>query len=106
VAWLLIVFSGLCEPVWTYFLKQSQGFSRLLPSAITLVVSGMSFLALSFSLKSLPLGPGYAVWTGIGTIGTAVAGVILLGEPITMARVLSIAAIITGTIGLRLTTWG
>jgi quaternary ammonium compound-resistance protein SugE len=106
VAWLLIVFSGLCEPVWTYFLKQSQGFSRLLPSAITLVVSGMSFLALSFSLKSLPLGPGYAVWTGIGTIGTAVAGVILLGEPITVARVLSIAAIIAGTIGLRLTTSG
>jgi quaternary ammonium compound-resistance protein SugE len=103
MAWLLLVFSGLCEPVWSYFLKESHGFTKLLPAGITLLVSGLSFVALSFALKSLPLGPGYAVWTGIGTVGTTVMGLLLLGEPMTIIRFLCLVAIIGGAIGLRLT---
>ncbi len=103
MAWLLLVFSGLCEPVWSYFLKESHGFTRLIPAGITLAVSGASFVALSFALKSLPLGPGYAIWTGIGTVGTTVMGVFLLGEPMTVIRAVCLAAIIGGAIGLRIT---
>ncbi len=103
MAWLLLVFSGLCEPVWSYFLKESHGFTKLVPAGITLAVSGASFLALSFALKALPLGPGYAIWTGIGTVGTTAMGVCLLGEHLTVIRVCCLLAIIGGAIGLRLT---
>jgi quaternary ammonium compound-resistance protein SugE len=106
MAWLLLVFSGFCEPVWSYFLKESRGFTRLMPAGITLVVSGASFVALSLALKSLPLGTGYAVWTGIGTVGTAVVGIFAFGEPASLIRLLCIAAIVAGAIGLRLTASG
>jgi quaternary ammonium compound-resistance protein SugE len=106
MAWLLLVFSGFCEPVWSYFLKESQGFTKLVPAAITLIVSGMSFVALSFALKTLPLGTGYAVWTGIGTVGTAIVGIFVFKEPATALRLLCIAAIVAGAIGLRLAPKG
>jgi quaternary ammonium compound-resistance protein SugE len=106
MAWLLLVFSGCCEPVWSYFLKESHGFTKWVPAGITLVVSGASFVALSFALKTLPLGTGYAVWTGIGTVGTAVVGIFAFGEAASAVRLLCIAAIVAGAIGLRLTVKG
>ena len=100
--WLLLVLAGLLEIVWAISLKSTRGFTRPWPSALTLAAMGLSFYLLSLALRSLPAGTGYAVWVGIGAAGTAIIGMTLLGEPRTVARVLSIALILLGVLGLRL----
>jgi quaternary ammonium compound-resistance protein SugE len=104
MAWLYLLFAGLFEIAWAIGLKYTEGFSRLVPSLLTLVAMALSLAMLGFALKSLPLGTAYAVWTGIGAIGTAALGIYLFDEPATAARLASIGLIVAGIIGLKLAT--
>ena len=102
MAWVYLVIAGLLEVVWAYFMKQSAGFTRLWPSVITLVVMGASFALLSVSMKSLPLGTAYTVWTGIGAVGAFIVGVVFLQEHVSLWRVLAAGLIIAGIVLMRL----
>jgi quaternary ammonium compound-resistance protein SugE len=104
VAWILLVVAGLLEVVWAVGLKYTQGFTRLLPSAITLAAMVLSIYLLSRALRAIPVGTGYAVWTGIGAVGTALVGIWLLEEPKSLGRLAAIAAIVGGIVGLKLAT--
>ena len=103
IAWLWLVAAGLLEIVWAVGLKYSEGFTRLGPSAVTVAAMGASFWCLARALKDIPLGTGYAIWVGIGAVGTAIAGVLLFAEPATWPRAFCIALILAGIIGLKLT---
>ena len=96
MAWILLVVAGLLEVVWAFAMKQSQGFTRIAPSIVTGVAMLASVGLLAISMRSLPLGTAYAVWTGIGALGAFVVGVIVLGEPATAARVLAAILILSG----------
>lgn len=96
MAWAMLVVAGLLEVIWAFFMKQSAGFTRLVPSVITLVTMGASFALLSFSMRSLPLGTAYAAWTGIGAVGSFLVGIIILGEPANMMRSLAALLIVAG----------
>jgi len=100
--WLILVCAGLLEIVWAVALKQSNGFSRLWPSVIGVGGAVLSFALLALALRQLPAGTGYAVWVGIGAVGVAVAGMIVFGEAASVARVLFLAIIVVGIVGLRL----
>src|SRR5918998_6804503 len=102
MAWIYLFFAGLFEIGWAVGLKYTQGFSRLLPSVWTIASMVVSLGLLGLALKELPVGTAYAVWTGIGTIGTAVLGIALFGEPATAMRLACIALILAGIIGLKL----
>ncbi|MCK9161656.1 MAG: quaternary ammonium compound efflux SMR transporter SugE [Arcobacter butzleri] len=102
MSWTILFFAGVFEIFWAVGLKFSQGFTKLLPSVFTIVTMMISFYLLSLSLKSLPIGTAYAVWVGIGTVGTVIAGVILFGESVDMVRIISIILILLGIIGLKL----
>lgn len=103
-AWFSLLMAGVLEIVWALGLKYSHGFTRFWPSVMTLVAILLSFGLLGLSLKSVPFGTAYAVWTGIGAAGAAIAGMILFGESADIARVACIALIVAGTVGLRLVT--
>ena len=100
--WVLVVLAGFLETGWALGLKYSDGFTRPIPSVLTIVGALASFWLLSVAMKDLPVGTAYAVWVGIGTVGTALLAVILLGEPITVLRVLGIGLIVSGIIALKL----
>ena len=100
------VLAGLLEVVWAMGLKYSEGFSRLWPSLITVVAMVASFWLLATALKQIPLGTGYAIWVGIGAVGTALLGMLVLKEPATVARLVCIGLIIAGIAGLKLTSNG
>lgn len=102
MAWLLLVVAGLLETAWAIALKQSAGFSKLLPSVLFVVLGVASLALLALALRSLPVGTAYAVWTGIGAAGTAILGIVLLGEPAQALRLASIALIVAGVVGLNL----
>ncbi len=102
-AWLWLLAAGLFEIVWAVGLKYSEGFSRLGPSVITVAAMGASFWCLARALREIPLGTGYAVWVGIGAVGTAIAGVLLFSEPATWPRGFCVGLILAGIIGLKLT---
>ena len=101
MAWTWLFLAGLLEIAWAIGLKYSQGFTRPLASVLTIIGMLASFWFLSLALKTLPVGTGYAVWTGIGAVGTAILGVILFAEPVTAIRIASIGLIIAGIIGLK-----
>ncbi len=101
MAWMLLVLAGLLEIGWAVGLKFTQGFTRPWPSLLTGIAMAASFGLLSTALKSIPVGTGYAVWTGIGAAGTAMVGMLLLGEPRHAARLACIGLIVAGVIGLR-----
>lgn len=103
-AWLILFFAGLCEIGWAVGLKYTEGFSRLWPSAATVAAMVASVVLLGWSLKVLPLGTAYAVWTGIGAVGTAILGIYLFGESKEVARLVSIGLIVAGIVGLKLLT--
>jgi quaternary ammonium compound-resistance protein SugE len=103
-AWLILLIAGLCEIGWAVGLKYTEGFSRLWPLAWTLAAMVASVALLGWSLRVLPLGTAYAVWTGIGAVGTALLGMLLFGESREVARLLSIGLIIAGIVGLKLLT--
>ena len=104
MAWLMLFVAGLMEIGWAIGLKYTEGFTRLVPSALTLASMAASMALLGFALKTLPIGTAYAVWTGIGAVGTAVLGVVLLGEPATAMRLACIGIIVLGIVGLKVTT--
>ena len=104
MSWVYLFLAGLLEVAWAVGLKYSAGFTRLWPSVFTAVTMAGSVGMLGLALRTLPLGTSYAVWTGIGTIGTAVAGMLLLGEPAGALRLLSIGLIVAGIVGLKLLT--
>lgn len=106
MSWILLVLAGLLEVAWAVGLKYSMGFTRLWPSVFTVAAMGGSVGLLGLALRHLPLGTAYAVWTGIGTVGTAVLGMLLLGEPAGALRLLSIGLIVAGIAGLKLLTPG
>lgn len=103
-AWLVLLVAGLCEIGWAVGLKYTEGFSRLWPSVWTVLAMIASVALLGWSLKVLPLGTAYAVWTGIGAVGTALLGMYLFGESREVARLLSIGLIVAGIVGLKLLT--
>jgi quaternary ammonium compound-resistance protein SugE len=102
MAWLILFLAGLFEVGWALGLKLSDGFTRFWPSTATAASMAASVVLLGIALKQLPLGTAYAVWTGIGAIGTAVLGIVLFGEPTNFGRLVSIALIVAGIAGLKL----
>lgn len=102
MAWIYLFIAGLFEVGWAIGLKYTHGFTRLVPTALTLASMVVSLGLLGLALKQLPVGTAYAVWTGIGTIGTAALGVALLGEPVTVMRLFCISLIVAGIVGLKL----
>lgn len=104
MSWLVLFIAGLLEIVWSVGLKYTHGFSRLVPSVMTLVAMVISMAMLSWAMKSLPVGTAYAVWTGIGAVGAAITGIVLLGESANPMRIASLAMIVVGIIGLKLST--
>jgi quaternary ammonium compound-resistance protein SugE len=104
MAWVSLLIAGLFEVVWAVAMKYSAGFTRFWPSAITVLGMILSFLFLAYALKSLPLGTAYAVWTGIGAVGTVLIGIFWLGESRELLRIFCVFLIITGIIGLKLVT--
>jgi quaternary ammonium compound-resistance protein SugE len=102
--WLILILAGLLEIVWAIMLKQTEGFTRLVPSLVTLGTMAASFYLLSIALRTLPLGTAYAVWVGIGAIGTAIAGVILFEEAVTPLKLVSLVLVVAGIVGLKVTS--
>lgn len=102
MVWLALVVAGLFEVVWAMGLKYTEGFTRPWPTAGTLIAMAASFGLLSYALKELPLGTAYAVWTGIGAVGTAIVGIMFLGEAASAARLACICLIAAGIAGLKL----
>ena len=102
MAWALLSIAGILEIAFALCMKWSEGFTRLMPGLFTAAAGLSSVFLLSLSLRTLPVGTGYAVWTGIGAAGTAILGMVLLGDPIAPTRILCIGLILAGVIGLRL----
>ena len=102
MAWFILLLAGLLEIGWAIGLKYTQGFTRLWPSVATLASMLASLLLLASALRTLPLGTAYAIWTGIGAVGTVVLGIILFGEPATAGRLVCAGLIVTGIAGLKL----
>jgi quaternary ammonium compound-resistance protein SugE len=102
--WLYLFLAGLFEVSWAIGLKYTEGFSRRVPSLLTVAAMILSLALLGLALKTLPVGTAYAVWTGIGAVGTAALGIYLFGDPATAARLASIGLIVAGIVGLKLVT--
>ena len=100
--WIIVLVAGLLEVVWAIGLRYTDGFTHFWPSIATLLVMALSFFLLSLAMRSLPLGTVYAVWVGIGAVGTAVVGILFLGEPASLVRILSIMLIVLGITGLKI----
>lgn len=104
MSWIILFFAGLFEVGWAVGLKYTEGFTRPLPTALTVLAMAISLGLLGLAMKQLPLGTAYAIWTGIGAVGTVIAGVILFGESVALMRLSSVALIICGLIGLKMST--
>lgn len=104
MARLYLFVAGLLEIVWALSMKQSEGFAKLTPTVITLTTMIGSFYLLSVSLKTIPLGTAYTIWTGIGAVGAFIVGVVLLGEPVNSGRIVAVALVISGLILMRLSS--
>jgi len=101
MAWVVLVISGVLETVWAIALGRSAGFTRLVPSLVFLVALVLSMAGLSWALRSIPIGTGYAVWVGIGAVGTAVFGMVALGESASLPRLLCLLLVVAGVVGLK-----
>ncbi len=102
--WVLLIIAGLLEVGWAIGLKYTEGFSKPIPSALTLAAMAGSVVLLGIAMKSLPVGTSYAVWVGVGAVGTALLGMVLFGEAATLGRLASLGLIVAGIVGLKLTT--
>ena len=104
MAWIYLFVAGVFETAWAIGLKYSAGFTKIGPSVFTVVAMGVSLYLLALALRTLPVGTGYAVWTGIGTVGAAILGIYLFNESREISRILCILLIVAGIIGLKLTS--
>lgn len=104
IAWVYLAVAGVLEVVWAFGMKQSDGFTRLTPSIVTLVAMLASVVMLALAMKTLPLGTAYAIWTGIGALGAFIVGIVVLGEAATPMRLASAGLILAGLIGLKLSS--
>jgi quaternary ammonium compound-resistance protein SugE len=104
--WILLIVAGLLEVGWAIGLKYTEGFTRLWPSFFTLCAMVLSVVLLGIAMKSLPVGTSYAVWVGIGAVGTSILGMVLFGEPATLGRLGSLGLIVAGIVGLKLASSG
>ena len=102
MSWVILFFAGLFEVGWAVGLKYTDGFSKPLPTALTIAPMAVSLGLLGLAMKELPLGTAYAIWTGVGAVGTVIAGIILFGESMALFRLASVALIIAGLIGLKI----
>ena len=102
MAWIVLVISGLLETAWAIALDRSAGFTRPIPSAVFAVTLVASMAGLAYALRDIPVGTGYAVWVGIGAVGTALVGMLALGEPVNLPRVACLLLVVAGVIGLKL----
>ncbi len=102
MAWLILIVAGLLETGWAICLKHTDGFTRLVPTVVTLVLVLVSLYLLGLALRTIPIGTGYAVWTGIGTAGTVIIGVLAFSEPVSLPRLICVAMILAGIVGLKL----
>jgi quaternary ammonium compound-resistance protein SugE len=101
MSWLFLTIAGVLEIIWAIGLKYTEGFTRLVPSVITIAAMIASVWFLAIALRTIPVGTGYAVWTGIGAVGTAILGMVLFAEPATAARIACIGLIVAGIVGLK-----
>ncbi|UOP10312.1 DMT family transporter [Pseudomonas palleroniana] len=101
MAWISLIVAGLLEVVWAFSMKQSEGFTRVIPTIVTLVMLVTSFALLSFSMKSLPLGTAYTIWTGIGAVGAFLVGIAFLGEPAGILRITAAILIVSGLVMMK-----
>ena len=102
MAWIILFIAGLFEIGWAVGLKYTEGFTRLVPTVLTAISLALSMGLLGWAVKTLPLGTAYAVWTGVGAVGTAIVGVVLFKEPATAARLVCLGLIVTGILGLKM----
>jgi quaternary ammonium compound-resistance protein SugE len=104
MAWAILIVAGLFEVAWAIGLKYTEGFTRLWPMVGTFAAMGISLALLGVAMKTLPVGTSYAVWVGVGAVGTAILGIVLLGESANAGRLISLALIVAGIVGLKLAT--
>lgn len=104
MSWIFLFVAGVFEIAWAYFMKQSDGFTRWWPSVITFVTMGVSFALLSLSMRVLPLGTAYTIWTGIGAIGAFLVGVLILDEPANALRIMAMTFIVVGIILMKISS--
>jgi quaternary ammonium compound-resistance protein SugE len=104
MAWLMLIVAGSFEVVWAIGLKYAEGFTKFWPSVMTIAAMLVSIVLLGLAMKSLPVGTSYAVWVGVGAVGTAILGIVLLGESASAGRLASLALIVAGIVGLKLAT--
>ncbi len=104
MAWIYLIIAGIFEVIWATGLKYSEGFTKLVPSLITLGGMAVSFYLLSLATKSLPIGTAYAIWTGIGAFGAVLLGIVLFNEPVSIWRIVFLSLIMVGILGLKLTS--
>ena len=102
MAWFVLILSGILETVWASALAESRGFTRFTPSVVFLAAAAASMVGLAYALGRIPVGTGHAVWVGIGAVGTAVYGIAVLGDPVTLLRIGSLVLIVAGVVGLKL----
>ena len=104
MAWVILILAGIFEVIWAYSMKLSEGFTRLTPSVVTIVFMVLSVGLLSISMRTLPLGTAYTVWTGIGAIGAFVVGIIVFNEPMTVVRMIAVVLIVSCLLLMKLST--
>ncbi|HWW59057.1 MAG TPA: quaternary ammonium compound efflux SMR transporter SugE [Sphingopyxis sp.] len=104
MAWIYLVFAGVLEIVWAFSMKQSEGFTKLTPSVVTIVTMIASFALLSLSMKSLPLGTAYTIWTGIGAVGAFAVGILVLGEQASAMRMVAAILIVSGLVLMKISS--
>ncbi len=104
MAWLMLVAAGILEVVWAFFMKQSAGFTRWVPALLTVVTMAGSVVLLAMSMRTLPLGTAYTIWTGIGALGAFLVGIVVLGEPANVLRILAAALIVAGLVSMKVST--
>ena len=104
LAWIVLIFAGIFEIVWAYFMKLSDGFTKLTPSILTIFFMVLSFGLLAYAMRSLPLGTAYTIWTGIGAVGSFLVGIFVLGEPASAMRMLAAVLIISGLVLMKLSS--
>lgn len=104
MAWAILILAGIFEVIWAYSMKMSEGFTRLTPSVVTIVFMILSVVLLSISMRTLPLGTAYTVWTGIGAMGSFILGIMVLNEPMTAMRMIAAVLIVSGLVLMKLSS--